>query len=100
MPAEPVSPRPYQFSLRLLFAAIAATAVQCGILFGSPWLMAVLATEFFLLFLSLAGAIVVYDELRSTDRSPLNLLIAGWITVSAIGVGVYLIILAAGGDPG
>jgi hypothetical protein len=100
MPAEPVSPHPYQFSLRLLFAAITATAVQCGILFGSPWLMAVLATECFLGFLSLAGAVVLYDELRSTDGSPLNMLIAGWITGSAVGVGVYLMILVAAGGPG
>ncbi len=95
-PTQPDEPprRPFQFSLKLLFVATAATAVQLGVIVGSPLLVGTLLSVLLLSLLSIAGWLVADDEWRSPWRSKVNLSIALWLALTSLAIAVVLAVVA------
>ena len=82
--------KPFQFSLKLMFVATAVTAVQLGLIAGSPLVVGTLLAVPLLTLLSIAGWLVAADEWRSPQRSNVNLSIALWLAITSLVVSVFL----------
>jgi hypothetical protein len=88
-PDEP--PRqPFQYSLKLIFAATGATAILLGAFVGSALVVGTLLAVLVLSMLSIAGWLVAVDEWRSPRRSNLNLAIALWLAVTSLVASLFL----------
>jgi hypothetical protein len=86
--------QPFQFSLKLIFAATAATAILLGAIVGSALLVGTLLAVLVLSMLSIAGALVAADEWRAPRRSNLNLVIALWLAVTSLAASIFLAVVA------